>query len=343
MAVKKIVSREIRLKSHPVGLPTRENFEVVSVSLPEPSAGEVLVKNIYMSVDPYMRGRMIDRKSYTPPFQIGEAMSGGAVGRVVASLNDAFQEGSYVMSMMGWREHFISDGRDLTPIDPKLAPIQAYLGTFGMPGFTAYYGLLEIGRPQAGETVFVSAAAGAVGSVVCQIAKIKGCRVVGSAGSERKVAWLKESIGVDAAFNYKTAGQLPVELGKHAPNGIDVYFDNVGGDHLEAAIEQMNAFGRVVCCGMISLYNATAPVAAPRNLTSIVGKRLSLKGFIISDHWDQLARFQADMAGWLSSGDIHWEETIVEGIEQAPQALIGLFTGENLGKMLVKLTPDSSS
>ncbi len=330
-------SREIRLRSRPVGLPTPDNFELVEVELPDPGPGQLLVRNLYMSVDPYMRGRMVERKSYVPPYQIGQTLDGGAVGQVVASNHPNFPEGTYVLSNMGWREYFLSDGTGLTPVDPSLAPIEAYLGVMGMPGLTAYVGLLDIGQPQAGETVFVSGAAGAVGSVVCQIAKLKGCRVVGSAGSERKVRWLLDAAGVDAAFNYKETPNLHRTLAELCPDGIHVYFDNVGGDHLEAALGNMANFGRIVACGMISLYNATEPPPGPRNMANFVTRRLRMQGFIVSDHWDRMPAFVQDMAGWIREGKIHWEQTVVEGIEHAPDAFIGLFRGENLGKMLVKL------
>jgi NADPH-dependent curcumin reductase CurA len=241
--------------------------------------------------------------------------------------------------MQGWREYFISDGVGLTKIDPSRVPIQSYLGVMGMPGMTAYVGLLTIGQPKANETVYVSAASGAVGSIVCQIAKIKGCRVVGSAGSDQKVDWLKNKIGVDAAFNYKKAENLTAELASHCPNGIDVYFENVGGKHLEAVISNMNPFGRIPVCGMISQYNLTDSQPGPTNLAAIIGKRLSLSGFIVSDHYDQLPLFHKEMLEWISEERIIWEETIVEGIENTPKALIGLFTGENLGKMLVRVGP----
>ncbi|MBX3011341.1 MAG: NADP-dependent oxidoreductase [Caldilineaceae bacterium] len=332
-----ITSREIQLKQRPVGLPSLDDFALVTVTLPEPGPGEMVVRNRYMSVDPYMRGRMNDRKSYTPPFQLNEALQGGAVGEVVASNGGKFAVGTYVLHGLGWREAFLSDGQGLTPLDPTIAPLQAFLGTVGMPGQTAYFGLLDIGQPKAGETVFVSAAAGAVGSVVCQIAKLKGCRVVGSVGSQAKVAWLQETIGIDAAFNYKSVADLKSELGKHCPQGIDIYFENVGGDHLEAALAHMNQQGRIPVCGMIAQYNATAATPAPNNLGLIIGKRLKLQGFIVSDYRARAGEFYADMQQWLAAGQIQWQETVVEGIENAPQAFLGLFTGENLGKMLVKL------
>lgn len=330
-------SREIHLKRRPVGLPTEEDFALVEVTLPEPAAGEVLVRNHYLSVDPYMRGRMVDRPSYVPPFQVGQVLEGGCVGQVIASRGNAdFQTGDYVSSRSGWRECYVSDGGDLTKVEPQGVPLQAYLGTMGMPGLTAYVGLLDVGKPRAGETVFVSGAAGAVGMVVCQIAKIKGCRVVGSAGSAAKVQWLREVAGVDEALNYKEASTLVEELGRLCPDGIDVYFENVGGAHLEAALEHMNPFGRIALCGMISQYNQAT--SGPSNLTHAVRKRLTLQGFIVSDHADRQAQFHADMTAWIQAGKLKWEETILDGLENAPKAFIGLFSGDNLGKMVVRLT-----
>ena len=334
------LSREIRLAHRPIGLPRESNFELAEVRIPEPRKEEVLVRNIYMSVDPYMRGRMIDRPSYVPPFQIGEPLAGACVGQVVASKNAMFQAGDYVSGAQGWREYYVSDGAALTKIDPHLAPIQTYLGALGMPGMTAYVGLLYIGLPKAGETVFVSAASGAVGAVVCQIAKIKDCRVIGSAGSREKVAWLMNEARIDGAFNYKEAGDLVAEVGKHCPNGIDVYYENVGGKHLEASLEHMNLFGRVAMCGMISQYNSIEPEPGPRNLFYVTTKRLTVRGFIVSDHLDRRSQFLKDMSQWIAEGKIKWRETIVAGIENAPKAFIALFKGENFGKMLVKIGPD---
>jgi NADPH-dependent curcumin reductase CurA len=331
------VSREIHLKNRPEGLPKESDFELAEAVIPEIGDGEVLVQNIYMSVDPYMRGRMVDRKSYVPPFQLNQPLDGGCIGRVVESKHEKFQVGNFVLGMSGWREYFISDGIWLFKIDPKVAPIQAYLGTVGMPGLTAYYGLLEIGKPKEGETVFVSAASGAVGSIVCQIAKLKGCHVVGSAGSDAKVSWLSQEAGLDAAFNYKTTDNIIAEVGKHCPQGIDVYFENVGGVQLEAALEHMNTYGRIVMCGMIAIYNATDPVPGPSNLAYIIGKQLTMQGFIVSDHFDKLQQFYADMGKWIAEGKIKWKETIVSGIENAPGAFIGLFKGANFGKMIVKI------
>ncbi len=341
--MKVTMSREIHLRRRPVGIPKEDDFELVEVPVPKPENGELLVRNIYMSVDPYMRGRMDEYESYVPPFQLGAVMSGGTVGQVVETKIESFNVGDYVLSDRGWREYFTTRGQSLLKIDPSIAPIQSFLGTFGMPGLTAYVGLLDIGKPKEGETVFVSAAAGAVGSVACQIAKIKGCRVVGSAGSQEKIDWLTGEVGVDAAFNYKEVGKLIPELKKHCPDGIDMYFENVGGEHLEAALQLMNNYGRLVMCGSISDYNVTKPPAGPRNLGYSVTKRLTLKGFIVSDHFDQLPQFYSDMRGWIEAGRMKSRETMHEGIKNAPKAFIGLFQGANIGKMLVKIGPDSAA
>lgn len=330
-------SREIRLKSYPEGLPTPDDFELATVELPDPADGEVLVRNHYMSVDPYMRGRMRDSKSYAPPFALGAPLNGHSVGEVVTSTDPDFKPGDAVAGFGGWRDHCIASGADLVRVDPTLAPLQTYLGTLGMPGMTAYVGLLDIGRPEKGQTVFVSAASGAVGSIVGQIAKIKGCRVVGSAGSDEKIAWLEGEAGFDAAFNYKRADHLNAELTRHCPDGIDVYFDNVGGAHLEAAITHMNHHGRIALCGMIGQYNATQPAPGPNNLMHAVGKRLALQGFIVSDHQERREAFFADMGAWIGAKKIKWRETMVQGLENAPGAFIGLFHGENFGKMIVEL------
>ena len=332
----RVVSREVRLKRRPVGVPTPDDFELAEVTLEGPAEGEILVRNLFMSVDPYMRGRMIDRKSYVPPFELDEAMTGGCVGVVEASRHERFNVGDHVLGMHGWREYWLSDGADVQTVDPHLAPVQAYLGVLGMPGLTAYVGLLEIGAIEQGDTVFVSGAAGAVGSVACQIAKIRGCRVIGSAGSAAKTDWLLQTAGVDAAIDYKLEN-LRAALAGACPDGIDVYFDNVGGDHLEAALDLMNTRGRIVACGSISTYNATEPPPGPRNLFRVVTNRLTMRGFIVTDHWDRFGAFVRDASGWIGSGQLRWEETIHEGIESAPEAFMGLFAGENLGKMLVRL------
>jgi len=330
-------SREVRLKSRPEGMPRPENFEVGSVELPAPGPGEVQVKNLYMSVDPYMRGRMYDRPSYVPPFQIGEALQGGAVGEVVASNDANLKVGDLVQSMLGWRERFNAPAAGVQKIDTHGLPPQAFLGVAGMPGLTAYVGLLKIAALKEGDVVFVSAAAGAVGSVVCQIAKIKGCTVIGSAGGDEKTAFLRE-IGVDHVIDYKKVPNLTKALAEAAPKGIDVYFENVGGEHLEAALEVAKPFARFAMCGMISQYNATEPPKGPSNIMYVVGKSLRIEGFIVSNHFDMLPAFLKDMSEWIGSGKLKWRETVDEGIDAAPGAFLKLFKGENLGKMLVKLS-----
>ncbi len=336
----KIISREIRLKKRPVGMPSEDDFELVEVEIPEPGEGEILVRNLYISVDPYMRGRMNEGKSYIPPFELHKPLEGGCVGQVLISKNGKFQRGDTLLSMGGWSEYQVSNGSEHTKIDPSAAPVQTYLGTLGMPGFTAYVGLLHIGKLKKGDTVFVSAASGAVGSIVCQIAKIHGCRVIGSAGSDKKVSWLLETAGIDAAINYKKVGDLTGELGRLCPEGIDIYFENVGGKHLEAALDTMKPFGRVVLCGMISMYNAAQKEPGPANLFLAITRRLTLRGFVVFDHEDKREQFFSDMGKWIREGRIKWEETVSEGIESAPKALIGLFKGENFGKMLVKVGPE---
>jgi NADPH-dependent curcumin reductase CurA len=330
-------SREIRLKSRPVGTPAHDHFELASTTLPEPGPGEVLVRNRFMSVDPYMRGRMYDRPSYVPPFAIGEVLQGGAVGEIVSSNDPSLKPGDLVNSMHGWREAFVAKASELQklPSIPGVPP-QAYLGVLGMPGLTGYAGLLEIGQPKEGDIVFVSGGAGAVGSVVAQIAKIKGCTVVATAGSDEKCEWLR-SVGVDHAINYKTCGNLLQAVKAAVPKGIDVYFDNVGGEHLEVAIELARPFARLVECGMIANYNATEPTPGPRNIIMVVGKSLKMQGFIVTQFAHLQPQFLKDMGGWIAEGRIKWEETIYEGIDKAPDAFIGLFSGGNTGKMLVRI------
>jgi hypothetical protein len=330
-------SREIRLKSRPVGEPTAANFELATVTLPDPAPGEVQVRNSWMTVDPYMRGRMNDVRSYAPPFQIGEAMQGGAVGEVIASNDPAFKAGDAVQSFFGWREAFNAPSATVQKLDTHGLPPQAFLGVAGMPGLTAYVGLLKIAALKDGDVVFVSAAAGAVGQIVCQIAKLKGHTVIGSAGGAEKGAWLKE-IGVDHVIDYKAEPDLTAALLRAAPDGIDVYFENVGGAHMEAALMAARPFGRFALCGMISQYNATDLGPGVRGLIMAVGKQLRLEGFIVSSHTDMQADFIRDMSAWIASGKIKWRETVEEGVENAPNAFLKLFKGENLGKMLVKLS-----
>ena len=330
-------SREIRLKSRPVGAPTADNFELATVTLPQPGPGEVQVRNSWMTVDPYMRGRMNDVQSYVPPFQIGQALQGGAVGEVVASNDPAFKPGETVQSFFGWREAFNAPAAAVQKLDTHGLPPQAFLGATGMPGLTAYAGLLKVAALKPGDIVFVSGAAGAVGQIVCQIAKIKGHTVIASAGGADKIAYLKE-IGVDHAIDYKAESDLTAAVMKASPEGIDVYFDNVGGAHLEAALMAAKPFGRFALCGMISQYNATDLGPGVRGLIMAVGKQLRLEGFIVSSHGDMQPAFLADMASWIAQGKIKWRETVEEGIENAPAAFLKLFKGENLGKMLVRLS-----
>ena len=331
------VSREIRLVARPQGLPDEELFEVAEMPIPDPADGQVLIRNAFFSVDPYMRPRMNDVRSYVAPFTLGEAMTGGAVGRVAASRNSRYAEGDWVLHQLGWREWALSDGAALRPLDPTTAPISTALGVLGMPGLTAWYGLFVIGKPEPGQTVFVSGAAGAVGSAAGQMAAIAGCRVIGSAGTEEKLAWLRE-LGFDGVFNYRE--RRPREaLAELAPEGIDIYFDNVGGDHLEAAVGALRTYGRVVACGSIARYNDAEPAPGPRNLFMIVTKRLRIEGFIITDHFDRFGEFVREATEWVRDGRLRYRETVVDGIENAPKAFLGLFRGENIGKMLIKVGP----
>jgi NADPH-dependent curcumin reductase CurA len=339
--------REIRLTARPKGWPTEDNFELAKAPLQvEPC--HVLVRNLVMSVDPYMRGRMNDTRSYIGPFEVGKVLEGGAVGEVVRSDIEGFAAGDIVLHLKGWRDYAvlyperIVDGAVLqleqaVKVDPSAAPISTYLGVLGLPGLTAYAGLLRSGGFKQGDTVFVSAAAGAVGQVAGQLAKLWGAkRVIGSAGSADKVQRLIEEFGFDAAFNYKD-GSVTEQLAQAAPAGIDLYFDNVGGDHLEAALDNLTVHGRIVACGAISGYNATEANPAPRNLAQVVAKRLTIKGLLSSDHYDLQPQFLEEVAPLVASGQLRYTETVVEGLEKAPQAFLGMMRGENTGKMLVKI------
>lgn len=330
-------SREIRLKSRPVGTPVADNFELATVELPAPGAGEVQVRNHWMTVDPYMRGRMNDVKSYSPPFALGEAMQGGAVGEVIASNDPSLKVGDLVQSMYGWREAFNAPAAAVQKLDTFGLPPQAFLGVAGMPGMTAWVGLLKIAALKDGDVVFVSGAAGAVGQIVVQIAKIKGNTVIGSCGGADKVAYLK-SIGCDEVIDYKAEKDLTAALARVAPKGIDVYFENVGGEHMDAAIANARPFARFALCGMISQYNSTGEMYGVKNLIQAVGKSIRLEGFIVSNSFQHLPEFLKDMSGWIQGGKVQWKETIDEGIENAPGAFLKLFKGENTGKMLVKLS-----
>ncbi|NLU69244.1 NADP-dependent oxidoreductase [Streptomyces sp. HNM0574] len=329
--------REWHLTARPQGWPTPADFALREAPVAHPGEGQILVRNLHFSVDPYMRGRMNDVKSYVPPFPLDEPMEGGAVGVVLASGSEKFAAGDHVLHNSGWREYATLDARHATAVSPGIAPLPAFLGVLGMPGLTAYSGLLEVASFKPGDTVFVSGAAGAVGSEVGQIAKLKGAaRVIGSAGSAEKVRVLTEEYGFDAAFNYKE-GPVAEQLKAAAPDGIDVYFDNVGGEHLEAAISSFNVHGRATICGMISQYNATEPPAAPRNLALVIGKRLRIQGMLVMDHADLKQQFFEEVSAWIRSGELKYRETVVNGIENGVDAFLGMLKGENTGKMIVSL------
>lgn len=330
-------SRQIELKSRPEGVPTKDNFKLAEVSLLPTAEGEFLVQNEWMSVDPYMRGRMSDSNSYVEPFQIGEPLIGSCIGKVVESRHENFAEGDYVLGSLGWRDMWKSTGEGVSKVDPNIAPLQSYLGVLGMTGMTAWAGLTRVANLKPGSTVFVSAASGAVGSIVCQIAKAMNCRVIGGAGKAEKIKWLIEKAHVDEAFNYKETEDLSAKLRSLAPEGIDVYFDNVGGNHLEAALDNMKVHGVIVACGMISAYNATEAVSAPRNLFKIIGKRVRMEGMLVGDHLHARDQFLKVMSGWIETKAIIWQETVTDGLDNAPSAFIGLFGGENMGKSLVRL------
>jgi NADPH-dependent curcumin reductase CurA len=335
------VAREIHLASRPHGEPSPSNFELVTTELADPGPGQLLVRNLVMSVDPYMRGRMNDVPSYAPPWQIGEPARGGAVGTVVASGADAVPVGSLVLHEAGWRDYALIPAEQAQVLhrEEGLSP-SLYLGALGMPGLTAYAGLFRIGEFRPGDTVFVSGAAGAVGGLVGQFARLRGAkRVVGSAGSADKVRFVTEELGFDAAFNYRDRA-VADQLQDAAPDGIDLYFDNVGGEHLQAAIGALNMHGRVALCGSISGYNATERPAGPNNLGLAVGKRLTLRGFIVLDHHDLAAEFSQTVGGWLRAGQVQVRETVVDGLDNAVSAFIGLLRGENTGKMIIRISEE---
>ena len=331
-------ANEIHLINRPSGLPSHSDVNRVQVELQPPASGQILIKNLYMSVDPYMRGRMRENAVYAQAYQLNKPMYGGAIGKVIESNSDQVKAGDIVLNQGAWRDVLVADDTTVTVIQPfDIDSLSLYLGALGMPGLTAYVGLQKFGEPKAGETVFVSAASGAVGAIVCQIAKQLGCRVVGSVGSDKKAKWLKTHCGVDATINYRTCGQLTKALADAAPEGIDVYFENVGGEHLQAALNVMNPFGRVAACGMISAYNDVQPSPGPNNLMLIVGKKIRITGFIVSDHTDMQPQFLSDMVGWIKVGKIEYQETVYEGLDKALDAFLALFSGDNFGKMIVKL------
>jgi hypothetical protein len=331
----RLTSREVRLASRPSGIPTAANFTLAWTDSEPLKDQEVLVRNLFMSVDPYMRGRMNEGKSYVPPFELGKPLSGGAVGDVIESRAPEFKPGDVVTSNFGWREYFVASPKELHPVSREIQPLSVYLGALGMTGMTAWAGL-NLVEIKAGDVIFISGAAGAVGNVAGQLAKLRGCLVIGSAGSAEKVRFLREECGFDNAFNYRT-GPLLEQLNREAPGGIDIYFDNVGGETLEAALSAMHRHGRIIACGGISGYNAEAPRPGPTNLFNIITKRLTMKGFIVSDWLDRRTEFEEEMGAYIKAGKVKNKETVVKGIDQAAAAFIGLFQGQNVGKMVVEL------
>lgn len=331
------MNKQVRLASRPSGWVTADNFTLTEESVPEVGQGQLLVRNIFMSVDPYMRGRMNKAKSYVPSFQVGEVLQAGVVGEVIASRNKDFAEGDFVSGMLGWENYSLSDGTGLHKVPKGPAPLSYHLGILGMPGMTAYVGLHTIGKAQPGETVFVSAASGAVGSVVGQLAKLHGCTVTGCAGADDKVDLLKAEFGYDAAFNYRQSQSLPKSISEVCPDGIDVDFENVGGEIFEAVLWNMREFGRVALCGMISSYNDEELQPGPRGMTVIIGRRLTIQGFIVTDHLETGKEYVSKAIQWLAEGKLKYHETVAEGIENAPSAFIDLLQGKNIGKQIVRL------
>ena len=330
------VNRQFKLAQRPVGMVKRSDFEFVEAPVRDPDEGEILIKILFLSLDPAMRGWMNEGKSYIPPVGLGEVMRAGAAGIVVASKHPSFAVGDHVVGALGVQEYAISNGKRLTKVDPKVAPLPVYLGTLGMPGMTAYFGILEVGQLKDGETVVVSGAAGAVGQVVGQIAKIKGCHVVGIAGGADKCRYITDELGFDAAIDYK-AEDVKEALKRHCPKGIDVYFDNVGGDILDAALSRLAMHARIVICGAISQYNNTEPVKGPSNYLSLLVNRASMKGMVVFDFAARYGEAVKEMAGWLKQGKLKSREDIAEGIENFPETLLKLFKGENTGKLVLKV------
>jgi len=332
------MNRQVLLRRRPVGAPRPDDFEIVESAVPTPRQGEILCRTIYLSIDPYMRGRMNEGRSYAAPVELGQVMVGGTVSQVVESKHPAFASGDFVVGYDGWRAYAVSTGAGMRKLDPAVAPISTALGVLGMPGMTAYVGLLDIGRPLPGETVVVSAAAGAVGSVVGQLARIKGARAVGIAGSREKCDYVVSKLGFDACVDYKTQEFLPA-LKEACPSGVDIYFDNVGGAALAAVLKLINRNARIPLCGIISQYNSTELPPGP-NLAPILVNRALIKGFIVSDHADRLEAFLTDCTRWLREGKLVYREDVQDGLPAAPAALIGVLEGRNFGKMLVRVSPD---
>ncbi|WP_336764123.1 NADP-dependent oxidoreductase [Paenibacillus sp. USHLN196] len=331
------VNKQIVLASRPEGAPTRENFNFIDAPLPEPEAGQVLVRTLYLSVDPYMRGRMKDTKSYAAPYALNEVIKGGTIGQVVESSEPNLRKGDLVSGMWGWQQYAAVNTADLSLIDTEEAPITAYLGALGLTGLTAYFGMEDIGKPKDGETVVVSGAAGAVGMIAGQIGKIVGARVVGIAGSDEKCAYLKEKLGFDVVLNYKKEQDMSAAIERACPDGVDVYFDNVGGDISDAVLRHINRNARIPLCGQISSYNLEKPDIGMRPQTLLLTNTALMKGFLLGDYTKSFKEGRAKLARWIKEGLIQYEENIVDGFEQTPEAFMGLFSGDNLGKQLVKV------
>ena len=332
-----VLQQQIKLVKRPVGLPRKEDFEFIQVPIDQPAEGEVLVRTVYISVDPYLRGRMNDTKSYIAPFKLDSVIASGVIAQVVESKSPQFQKNDIVIGSLGWQQYSVVQDSMIRKIDANLAPASAYLSVLGMTGLTAYFGLLDIGQPKKGETVVVSGAAGAVGSIVGQIAKIKGAHVVGIAGSDEKVKYLKEELGLDAAINYKTE-DVRIALGKACPNGIDVYYENVGGEIADAVFPLLNKFARIPVCGAISAYNTEGPDIGPRVQSYLIKTSSLMKGFTVSDYASRFQEGTEALAGWLQEGKLQYEETVTDGFDQTIDAFLDLFVGANLGKALVKVS-----
>ncbi len=335
--MKKNTNRQFTLAKRPQGMPDKSNFKLVESEIPDPGDLEILVETQYVSVDPYMRGRMSDRKSYAAAFEIGDVIKGGAVGKVLESNSPLFSRGDYVLGMTGWQEFAVAGEKEVKKIDPEVAPVSTALGVLGMTGLTAYFGLTHIGKPVKGETVLISGAAGAVGNVVGQIARIKGCRVVGITGSDEKVKILKHKFGFDAAVNYKTSGNLREELQAACPDGVDIYYDNVGGEISDAALSLINDHARIPVCGQISLYNATEMPTGPRVQQYLLSHAALMQGFLVRNYSEHFSEGLSQLVQWYREGRIKSVENIIDGFENIPSAFLGLFKGENIGKQLVKL------
>ena len=331
-------NREWILAERPRGEPDPDCFDLRETTIPDPNPGELLVRTRFLSVDPYMRGRMRDAESYAEPWDVGDALKGGIVGEIVESASDAYDAGDLVTGEGTWSDYAVLDADDVAPVDPSVAPPETYLGTLGMPGRTAYFGLLEVGEPKPGDTVVVSGAAGAVGSVVGQIAKLNGCRVVGFAGSDEKTAWLTDDLGFDAAINYKATDDYHAALDSAAPDGVDVYFDNVGGPITDAVFTTLNLDARVAVCGQIAHYNAEEVPTGPRKLMGLIPTRARVEGLLVSDFATRFGEASERLGGWVASGDLEHRETVVEGLENAPDAFLGLFDGDNIGKQVVRVS-----